>query len=188
MLKLPSALKGKVADIGCGRTFGVGIDTDGHVYTWGNTRITDKIDISNIPDEVQNADIVHLAVGDDHAVALDVDGNLYVWGNTRLQQDKFSSDMTKAMKKGENWDIVQLEASNQFSGALSSEGTLYLWGNTNNADIKVKKEYQGNIAKFSSRQRVHGPSEGRAPCVRRLQGLQEPPGPHSRRAGRQEGR
>ena len=119
------------------------------VYTWGNTRITDKIDISNIPDEVQNADIVHLAVGDDHAVALDVDGNLYVWGNTRLQQDKFSSDMTKAMKKGENWDIVQLEASNQFSGALSSEGTLYLWGNTNNADIKVKKEYQGNIAKFS---------------------------------------
>ena len=149
MLKLPSALKGKVADIGCGRTFGVGIDTDGHVYTWGNTRITDKIDISNIPDEVQNADIVHLAVGDDHAVALDVDGNLYVWGNTRLQQDKFSSDMTKAMKKGENWDIVQLEASNQFSGALSSEGTLYLWGNTNNADIKVKKEYQGNIAKFS---------------------------------------
>lgn len=151
LMKLPKELIEKgISDIGCGKTFGVGIDKEGHVYTWGDTRISDKVNIAEIPEEVQNADIELLAVGDDHAVALDVDGGVYVWGNTRLQQDKFSNDMKKAMKAGgEDWDIVQLEASNQFSGALSSNGYLYLWGNSNMADIKIKKEYQGHIKKFA---------------------------------------
>ena len=151
LLKLPKDLKNNgVADIGCGKTFGVGIDEEGHVYTWGDTRISDKVNIADVPQEVHDADIKLLAVGDDHAVALDENGEVYVWGNTRLQQDKFSNDMKKAMKAGgEDWDIIQLEASNQFSGALSSNGVLYLWGNSNMADIKIKKEYQGHIKKFA---------------------------------------
>ncbi len=151
MLKLPKALVNNgIADIGCGKTFGVGIDEQGQLYTWGDTRISDKVNIADVPEEVHNADIELLAVGDDHAVALDVNGEVYVWGNTRLQQDKFSNDMKKAMKAGgEDWDIIQLEASNQFSGALSSNGVLYLWGNSNMADIKIKKEYQGHIKKFA---------------------------------------
>ena len=150
MMAVPNVMKGKIADIAAGRTYGVGLDTDGHLHTWGYTKITEKINIADIPDEVQNADLVMFAAGDDHVVALDADGQLYVWGNTRLQQGNFSSDMKKAMKaKGENWDIIQLEASNQFSAAVSSDGTLYLWGNTNVADIKLRKQYQGNIAKVA---------------------------------------
>ncbi len=154
-MAVPAELNGNIRDIAAGRTYGIGVGQDGKIHAWGYTRITDKVDLSNIPQEVQDADIVSLAAGEDHAVALSSDGQIYVWGNTRLQQAKFSTDMTKAMKaaaKGEknpDWDIIQLEASNQFSAALSSDGTLYLWGNQNMADIKLRKEYQGNIAKVA---------------------------------------
>ena len=155
MMKLPKEMDGKVADIAPGNTYGIGLDTDGKIHTWGVTRITDKIDLKDIPEEVQNAEIVRLAAGADHVVAMDVNGQMYVWGNTRLQQDKYSSDMNKYMKdaaKGkanEEWDIIQLEASNQFSAALSSDGTLHLWGNSNMADVKIRKQYQGKVAKVA---------------------------------------
>ncbi len=150
MMSIPKELKGKVADIAAGRTYGVAVDTDGHIHTWGITRITEKINIADIPDEVRQADLVMFAGGDDHVVALAEDGQLYVWGNTRLQQGNFTSEMKKAMKANdETWDIIQLEASNQFSAALSSDGTLYLWGNSNLADIKLRKQYQGEIAKVA---------------------------------------
>ena len=150
MMALPRELNGRIADIAAGRTYGVGLDTDGKLHTWGYTRITEKINIASIPEEVQNADIVMFAAGDDHVVAMDENKQLYVWGNTRLQQANFSSDMKKKMKNpDETWDIIQLEASNQFSAALSSDGTLYLWGNTNLADIKMRSQYQGNIAKVA---------------------------------------
>lgn len=149
MMSLPKEMIGNVADIAAGRTYGIGIDLDGHMYTWGHTRITDKIDLADIPDEVREADLTMIAAGEDHAVALAEDGQLYVWGNTRLRQDQFSSDMKRAMQSGEDWDIVQLEAGNQFSAAVSAEGTLYLWGNTNMADAKIRSEYQGNIQKVA---------------------------------------
>lgn len=161
MMKLPEAMHGKIADIAAGGTYGIGLDTDGNLHTWGTTRITDKIDIAEIPEEVHNADIKLLAAGSDHAVALDTNGQLYVWGNTRLQQDKYSSDMNKLMKNAANgkadeeWDIIQLEASNQFSAALSSDGTLYLWGNSNTADVKVKKQYEGQVAKIALTNEAH---------------------------------
>ncbi len=146
-MAVPSAIKGKIADIAAGRTYGIALDTDGKLHTWGYTRITEKINIANIPDDIRNAKIVSLAAGADHCVALDEDGQLYVWGNTRLQQANFTSDMKSAMKKG--WNIIQLEASNQFSAAVDDQGNLYLWGNTNMADIKLRKQYQGNIAKVA---------------------------------------
>ena len=155
MMKLPEEMKGNVADIAPGNTYGIGLDGNGKIHTWGVTRITDKIDLKDIPEEVQNAEIVRLAAGADHVVAMDVNGQMYVWGNTRLQQDKYSSDMNKYMKnaaKGktdEEWDIIQLEASNQFSAALSSDGTLHLWGNSNMADVKIRKQYQGKVAKVA---------------------------------------
>lgn len=150
MMSVPKEMNGKIADIAAGRTYGVGLDTDGKLHTWGYTRITEKINIADIPQEVQDADLVMFAAGEDHVVALDSAGQLYVWGNTRLQQANFSSDMKKKMKApDESWDIIQLEASNQFSAAVSSDGTLYLWGNTNLADIKLRSQYQGQIAKVA---------------------------------------
>ena len=151
MMDVPDALiKAGIADIASGNTYGMGIDQSGKIYTWGHTRITDKIDIANIPEEVLGAKIVSIAAGTDHAVALDENGELYVWGNTRLQQDKFSNDMKKAMKEGgEAWDVVQLEASNQFSAVVCADGNAYLWGNGNMADIKIRSAYEGQVAKVA---------------------------------------
>ena len=151
MMEVPKALLANgVKDISSGNTYGIGIDNEGELYTWGHTRITDKIDVADIPDEVRSADLVQIAAGTDHVVAVDTDGEVYVWGNTRLQQDKFSNDMKKAMKAGgADWDVVQLEAGNQFSAIVCSDGNLYLWGNGNMADIKIRSKYQGKIAKVA---------------------------------------
>ena len=139
-----------VADIASGNTYGLGTDVNGKLYIWGHTRVTDKIDMADIPQEVQDADLTYIAAGTDHCVAVAEDGQVYVWGNTRLQQDKFTTDMTKAMKKGgDAWDVIQLEASNQFSAIVTSDGNLYLWGNGNMADIKLRSKYEGKIAKVA---------------------------------------
>ena len=153
MLSIPEQMvKEGIVDVSAGNTYGVGVSQAGKVYTWGITRITDKIDIANVPEEVQEADLVQIAAGTDHVVALADDGQVYVWGNTRLQQGNFSSDMKKAMKKGgEDWQVKQLEASNQFSAIVTEDGKLYLWGNTNMADIKISSKYKNadNIDKVA---------------------------------------
>ena len=151
MMDMPQALIDTgIQDIASGNTYGMGVDENGKLYIWGYTKITDKIDIKDIPDEVKAAKLEMIAAGADHAVALADDGQVYVWGNTRLKQDKFSSDMTKAMKAGgDAWKVVQLEAGNQFSAIVTEDGMLYLWGNGNMADIKVRSKYQGNIAKVA---------------------------------------
>ena len=53
MLDVPEELAGNVQDIAAGTTFGVGCDKNGKVYIWGHTKITDVIDLANIPDEVK---------------------------------------------------------------------------------------------------------------------------------------
>ena len=155
MMKIPDGMKHKVADISPGTTYGVGVDTDGKVYIWGYTRITDTIDLKNIPEEVQNAKIVNVAAGYDHIVALDENGAVYVWGNKRLGQDSIPDKIQMAAAYGKNLGIKQIEASNQFSAAVTEDGELFLWGNGNQADIKIKKEYQGNIEKVALTTRAY---------------------------------
>ncbi len=149
LMKVPEGLAGNVQDIAPGTTYAVGCDTNGKVYIWGHTRITDAIDLANIPQEVKDAKIVSLSAGYDHVVAMDENGKLYVWGNTRLNQAKFPDEMNMAFQFGKDLKIKQIEASSQFSAAVSENGTLYLWGNGNLADIKLKSDYKGQIDKVA---------------------------------------
>ena len=151
MMKVPDALlKAGVADISSGNTYGLGVDKSGKLYIWGHTKITDKIDMADFPEKLKTEKVISVAAGTDHAVAITEDGEVVVWGNTRLQQDKFGSDMKKAMKEGgDAWDVVQLEASNQFSAIVTADGNLYLWGNSNMADVKVKSAYDGQVDKVA---------------------------------------
>ena len=140
--KIPNELKGEVQAMSIGTTYGIGVDAEGKVHTWGYTKVTDTIDIGNIPEEVQRADIVDVAAGYDHALALSADGILYVWGNDRLGQ----ADIPQ---KAQGKKFVQIGASTQYSAALTEDGYLYIWGNEGAADVKVKKEFQNHIAKFA---------------------------------------
>ena len=148
MLNVPSALKGHVKAIAPGPTYAVGCDDNGKVYIWGYTKITDVLDISKVPDEVNRAKIVDLAAGYDHVVALDDENNLYAWGNTRLGQARIPDELKSGRTKKAD-TIIQIEAGYQISGAVTDTGYAYFWGNSNMADIDVKKEYQGHIKKIA---------------------------------------
>lgn len=153
MMSLPEEMKGHVKDISPGTTYAVGINDQGDIYTWGYTRITDSIDLANIPEEVMEANIVSVAAGYDHITALDDQGNLYVWGSTRLGQDRLPSDLERAIKKaarnGETLGIKQVEASYQFSAVVTEDGNLYVWGNQNMADLRIKSSIQGKVDKVA---------------------------------------
>lgn len=143
MMKVPEAMKRSLQDIGPGTSYGIGCDKEGKVYTWGYTKITERIDLSNIPVQVQNDKIVDVAAGHDHVVALSEDGILYAWGNDRLGQ----CDIPALANRGNTF--IQIDAGAQFSAALTDEGKLYVWGNSSLADVKIKEEFQGDIAKFA---------------------------------------
>ncbi len=149
MLSVPEGLDGNVKDITPGTTFGVGVDNNGDIYTWGYTRITEVIDVGVIPEEVREANIEHIAAGYDHIAAIDDAGNVYVWGNNRLGQANLPGDITTAMLMKKNLNFKQLEAGFQFTAALTEDGQLYMWGNQNMADIKVRSAYQGHIEKVA---------------------------------------
>lgn len=150
MFAVPGELRKDIKMISPGITYGAGIDGAGKAYTWGYTKVTGTIDMANIPDEVKQAKLVSIAAGYDHIAALDENGAIYVWGSNRLGQDKLPKEIKQAMKDGVNLDIVQLEAGNQFTIAVTRDGHAYVWGNSNINDLRVKKQYQGNIAKVSA--------------------------------------
>ena len=145
MLSVPKELDGNIQDIAAGPTFGIGCDKNGKIYMWGYTKITDTIDLRDIPEEVLNAKIVEVAAGYDHILALDEQNNLYVWGNKRLGQDRIPNEL----KGKDKPHIVQIEAGNQFSGALTEDGEVFFWGNSNMCDLKVKKEYKTGVKKIA---------------------------------------
>ena len=149
MMSVPAAMKGKVADISAGTTYGVGVDTDGKVYVWGYTKINESTDLGNIPQEVRDAHIVQVSAGYDHIAALDDQGKVYVWGNERLGQAVLPLEISEANRKDKNLGFKQIEASYQFTAALTEDGTLYMWGNGSMADVKVRSQQQGQIEKVA---------------------------------------
>ncbi|MDO5300308.1 MAG: ABC transporter permease subunit [Clostridia bacterium] len=138
MMKVPSEIVKNIAQIQPGPTFGFALTDSGEIASWGKTGITSIIDLADVPEDVQKADIALLAVGSNHAIAVDSSGKIYGWGSNRLGQLDFP-------RKIDEYQIKQLVAGNNYSALLDVDGTLVLWGNSNGTDLKVKKDYQGNI-------------------------------------------
>ena len=157
--------KRQIQDIIAGPTYGFGLSNTGKIYSWGYTRVSDSIDMKDIPAELTDGsvDIAFLAAGSDHAVAIDTENNFYFWGNTRLRQDQYesNSELNMALRRGD-LEIKQLEAGNQFSIILDTAGNVYLWGNPSGNELdcrdkerieegedKEPRQYQGNIEKVA---------------------------------------
>ena len=166
MMNIPDEMiKEGIADIVAGQTYGVGLSEEGKIYTWGYTKVSNTIDLKDVPVELTTGEVnvVYMAAGLDHAVAIDEDYNFYFWGNNRLNQDNYmsNSELNRALLLG-NLEIKQLEAGNQFSVILDTDGNVYLWGNASNVDLDCRqaereeegmdhepRKYQGNIEKVA---------------------------------------
>jgi len=143
LMDIPEELAGNVRDISVGSTFSVGVDNDGKVYVWGQTKITNTIDmLANMPSQDELGNVIDVAAGYDHAMALNDKGEVICWGNERLGQ----CDSTV----GRFDEVVQIEAGYQMSFALTAEGEVLYWGNENLNDVSVTEEKgNGNIAKIA---------------------------------------
>lgn len=142
MLSVPKELKDDVKMIDSYSTFSVGLSNAGKVYVWGYTTLgTTGIDVSKIPEEVQNATISYVAAGYDHIIAIGDDGTVYAWGDSRLGQygNNFAMNVTTPMPEGlmnktEKVDVANIKkvvCGYQATAILMNDGSCYLWGNSN---------------------------------------------------------
>ena len=141
LMKVPKELQNNIKSIDSYGSFSVGLSNDGKVYVWGIGKLgATGLNVKDIPEEVQNANIVYVAAGQDHIIALDDQGKFYGWGSNRFGQyaiDEKTADnpnlepVPEAVLNGEidiN-HVKKLAAGYQASAILMDDGTLYIWGN-----------------------------------------------------------
>ena len=141
LMKLPQDMKDGAVDISSRGTFTIGVSTDGHIHSWGYYTPTKdpRLNPMNVPDEVQEADIIHVAAGTDHCVAISSDGHVYAWGAFDNGQYGWDGSMIASARKqpeelmGDNTidasQVKQLACGNQVTAILMEDGTIYAWGN-----------------------------------------------------------
>ncbi|MBE6599091.1 MAG: hypothetical protein E7638_06580, partial [Ruminococcaceae bacterium] len=148
MMSIPSDLEEDVNQIASYSTWSVGVDNAGEVYTWGKTYMKDvNIDMADIPEEVKNSKILHVAAGIDHAVAISEDGRVYSWGAydngqygdsgtmiamALIQPDELMNGTIDAA------NVKQLVCGNQVTAIVMNDGTTYMWGNYNIGATNMK--------------------------------------------------
>ncbi len=157
MLSVPKELKDDVKMIDSYSTFSVGLSNAGKVYVWGYTTLgTTGIDVSKIPEEVQNATISYVAAGYDHIIAIGDDGTVYAWGDSRLGQygNDFAMNVTTPMPEGlmnktEKVDVANIKkvvCGYQVTAILMNDGSYYLWGNSNAySNLEKLCNYDGKL-------------------------------------------
>ena len=167
LMKIPNAMKDGTVEISSRSTFTIGLDTEGNVYMWGyfSTFSKDKkVNVMNIPDEVKNSKIVHVAAGSDHCIAISEDGHVYAWGVYDNGQYGLDGSMIASCRPMPDEilngtidasAVKQLACGNQVSAILMDDGTIYAWGNdtlsaTNlSSIIKYGKEDGQKIEKIA---------------------------------------
>ncbi len=141
LMKLPEGMKDGAVDISSRGSFTIGVDTDGQVYMWGhyfNVSGEASRNVMNIPAEVKNSKIVHVAAGSDHCVAISEDGHVYCWGEYDNGQYGLNGSMIASARKQpeelidgtiDASAVRQLICGNQVTAILMEDGTIYAWGN-----------------------------------------------------------
>lgn len=140
LMKLPADMKDGAVDISSRGTFTIGVSTDGNLYMWGYYPATKdpKLNVMNVPEEVQNSKIVHVAAGSDHCVAISEDGHVYCWGAYDNGQYGWDGSMIASARKQpeellegtiDASQVRQLICGNQVTAILMEDGTIYAWGN-----------------------------------------------------------
>ncbi|PKM68208.1 MAG: peptide ABC transporter permease [Firmicutes bacterium HGW-Firmicutes-19] len=136
-----AAKNAKLVQISNGTTFGIGLGSDGDVYSWGQ----DVLGSTKIPSEVNALQIKKIAAGDRHAIVLTTSGKIYGWGNNNFKQAIVPAEI-EAILMLEN--VVDILAGDQYSAILTDKNKIHVWGTTfaTGLDI-VPSAFQGRIVK-----------------------------------------
>ncbi len=123
MMSVPSGLKNDIKMISSYGSFSVGLSNSGKVYVWGATQLgTTGIDISEIPESVQNDTIAYVAAGIDHIIAISESGKVYGWGsNKHGQYITNDAEVLEMLEEAEESVSEEEEAILEEAGASSSE-------------------------------------------------------------------
>ena len=90
MMSVPKELQNDIKSIDSFGTFSVGLSNSGKVYIWGSTKMgATGLNVSHIPEEIQNAKIAFAAAGQDHVVVITEDGKIMGWGKKRLMANYY---------------------------------------------------------------------------------------------------
>ena len=141
-LSVPKKLKNNVKSISSYSNFSVGLDNNGNVYTWGNTKIANsssKADLSKLPDDIKGGGVAFVAAGRDHAIAITTDGKVVGWGEHDCAQygndHKLTNSMVVLMPSQlmngtiDASRVKQLVCGYQVSAIVMDDGLCYAWGN-----------------------------------------------------------
>ncbi len=152
MMSLPSQMKEDPRSISSMGSFSLGVDSNGDIYTWGQYQCFDEAkNVLNIPQEVQDANIVMAAAGTDHCVAIGDDGTVYAWGeydNAQYGRDgrllgEYPQPDELIDGKIDVDNIAQLICGDQMTAILMKDGTLYAWGNAMAKCLNLDSIYRG---------------------------------------------
>ncbi|MCI9457404.1 MAG: ABC transporter permease subunit [Oscillospiraceae bacterium] len=166
LMKLPESMKADTVDISSRGTFTIGVDKDGKVHMWGhyfNTSGNPAKDVMNIPEEVQNSKIIHVAAGSDHCVAISEEGRVYAWGENDNGQYGLDGSMVASARRQPDEllegtidasAVRQLICGNQVTAILMEDGTVYAWGNdglaaTNLSSVIKHGKKEGKLEKLA---------------------------------------
>jgi len=136
-LLMPVEIDKTFTKIGAGRSHGVGITSDGDVYTWGRNNLgqlgykTDDTQYNPIPHLVMS-DASDIAVGQDHTLILKKDGTVWGFGSnyTGALGDGTNTDQATPVKVKDMLGIAHIFTGYKFSMAIANDGKVYAWGAT----------------------------------------------------------
>jgi len=119
MMQTPRALRGNADQVSAGSGYGVGVDRDGNVYTWGHTR---AMGLGNVMQTIGGR-VVQVSAGLSHIVMLDESGYVYSWGQREFGLMRIPEEIQGR--------TVFVQAGFQVSGAITDDGVIHAWGNPN---------------------------------------------------------
>jgi alpha-tubulin suppressor-like RCC1 family protein len=159
----------RLSSISAGYSYAVGLDANGHIFTWGDESYGrlgngSTSGVVDIPTRIATSNtLVFSAISGGQATvaAIDDEGNLWGWGsnlNGEAGIGSTGSDVTAPTRLTSDTVFVAVAAGISFEVALDSDGHLWTWGSAANyqlgngllGDVVVPTILDTGSARFSA--------------------------------------